>query len=113
MKNDLPLADNKKLTVIYKMEPGCLGPEGTSLIEDYCQFAQKRIAKLDQDFINWVIEPRFNKTLAEIEYRVNGKQLHPAMVQKYLAIFERNLSEFEELYNDKLMGYIDQFLNRG
>ncbi len=87
MKNNLPLPCNKKLTVIYKMEPGCLGPNGPLLIEAYCQFAQSRIANLDQDFVSWVIEPRFDKSLAEIQYRVNGRQLHPAMVEKYLSVF--------------------------
>ncbi len=112
MKNNLPLPENRKLTVIYKMEPGCLGPTGASLIENYCQFAQQQIDHLDQDFINWVIEPRFDKTVAEIQYRINGKELLPSMVEKYLAVFDRSLDEFEENYNDKLMGYIDQFMQR-
>lgn len=112
MKNNLPLPANKKLTVNYKMEPGCLGPDGPSLIEAYCQFAQRQITDLDRDFVNWVIQPRFDKNLAEITYEVNGRELRPTMVEKYLAVFDRNLDEFEEQFNDKLMKYIDQFLNR-
>ena len=106
------IPSEKKLTVFYKMEPGCLGPKGKSLIEDYCQFAQQQIECLDSEFVNWVIEPRFDKTLAEIQYKINGKELAPAMVERYLALFERNIDDFEEGFNDKLMGYIDLFLNR-
>ena len=112
MTGQMMLPSNKKLTVYYKMEPGCLGPDGASFIEDYCTFAQSQIAELDQYFINWVIEPRFDKTLPEIQYKINGKELAPSMVEKYLAVFDRELNAFEDHYNELLMGYIDTFLKR-
>jgi len=104
------LANHKKLTVFYKMEPGCLGPDGISLIEDYCSFAQRNIEQFDYSFVNWVIEPRYDKSLPEIQYKINGRELLPDMVERYLAVFDRNLDEFEDSFNEKLTELIEHFL---
>lgn len=112
MKFSQNIPSEKKLTIVYKMEPGCLGPAGPELIEEYCHFAQQKIETIDSNFVNWMIQPRFDKSLPEIQYLINGKELKPAMVKKYLALFDREIDNFEEQYNDKLMDYIDQFLNR-
>ncbi len=112
MKGNLNIPANKKLTVVYKMEPGCLGPNGAALIEDYCQFAQQQISQFNQEFVNWVVEPRFDKSLAEIKYEINGKELLPTMAERYLAKFDHNLDDFEEQFNEQFMNYIEQFLKR-
>jgi len=112
MKDTLPLAQNKKLMIHYKMEPGCLGPTGETLIDEYCQYAQKKIDDLNGDFVHWIIEPRNNKSDPEIKYQINGKDLLPAMVERYLAVFGRNVEEFEDQFNERLMDYIDDFMGR-
>jgi len=106
------LAEEKKLTVFYKMEPGCLGPQGETMIEQYCRYAQEKIEGLDENFVNWVIEPRFDKKLPEVQYKVNGKELISSMVERYLAVFGRDLDEFEESFNQKLTEMIEEFLDR-
>ena len=40
---------NLQLAVIYRVEPGCLGPEGAAHIEGFCQFAQLHEALQSSD----------------------------------------------------------------
>jgi len=106
------LPDHKKLTVFYKMEPGCLGPDGVSLIEDYCHFAQSSIEKLNYSFANWVIEPRYDKNLPEVQYKINGRELLPSMVERYLVFFDITLDGFEDSFNEILTEAIEEFVCR-
>ncbi|MFT5420797.1 MAG: hypothetical protein ACI9D5_001548 [Candidatus Endobugula sp.] len=68
MKISCPLPDNQKFTVTYRIEIGCLWPEGASYIDAFCLFAEKRVAGLDADFIHWYIVPRNDKKLVEMQY---------------------------------------------
>jgi hypothetical protein len=52
MIHDLPLPMYKKLTVTFRVGPGCLGPDGIDHIEGFCKFAKKEVDGLDSDFIH-------------------------------------------------------------
>ena len=52
MKTKLPLPQDKKLTVIFRLEPGCLGPDGEDHVEEFCKFAEKEVAPIDSDFVH-------------------------------------------------------------
>lgn len=112
MMASLPLPDNKKLKVTYRVEPGCLGPEGDEHIRRFCKFAEKGVADLDADFIHWQIAPRFNKGIAEMRYTVDRKQLSHDMADQYLAVFSKSLDEFENHLQDRLALLIDQYFER-
>lgn len=112
MNDHLPLPLYKKLTVTFRVEPGCLGPDGINHIESFCKFAKKEVANLDSDFVRWVITPRFDKTLLETEYKTNNKRLDYDKAQKYLQVFGKELDEFEEHLQDRLSVLIDQYLGR-
>ena len=73
MKNELPLTENRKLSVTYRVEAGCLGPDGVNYIADFCKFAQSALQTLDSDYIVWLIVHRKDKTLPETQYSVVGK----------------------------------------
>lgn len=62
MKIILPLAQDKKLTVVIRVEPGCLGPDGNSHVKEFCNVAQVEIEPIDSDFVNWEVVPRFDKS---------------------------------------------------
>ncbi|MFT2091720.1 hypothetical protein [Paraglaciecola sp. 2405UD69-4] len=112
MHVDLPLPLYKKLTVTFRVEPGCLGPDGIEHIEKFCKFAKKEVAGLDSDFVRWVITPRYDKSLPETEYKTNNKRLDHEKAEKYLTIFGKDLDEFEEHLQDKLSILIDEFHGR-
>jgi len=112
IKHKLPLPNNKKLMVLFRVEPGCLGPDGADHIEKFCHYAEEQVASIDADFVHWEIVPRFDKRLAEIEYKVSHKKLNHDKAAKYLQLFKKSLDEFEEHLNDKLALLIEEFLSR-
>ena len=112
MKNSLPLPDAKKLNVTFRVEPGCLGPQGESLIDGFCSFAQKSVESLDSDYVHWTIVPRTDKAQPEIQYNVLGKKMNHDQAEKYLSVFKKSLDEFEGHLEDKLANLIDEFSSR-
>lgn len=112
MNLELPLPLYKKLTVTFRVEPGCLGPDGAEHIEGFCKFAKQAVVKLDSDFVRWVITPRYDKTLDETEYKTNNKKLDHDKAEKYVRAFGKELDDFEENLQDKLSVLIDEYLGR-
>lgn len=110
MKNLLPLHNDKKLTVTYRVEAGCLGPDGLNYIADFCTFAQSELQTLDSDYIIWHIVHREDKTLPEIQYGMVGKILNSHKAEKYLSVFGKTLDDFECHLNDHLTTLIRQFM---
>ncbi|WP_342807030.1 hypothetical protein [Alteromonas sp. M12] len=112
MKFELPLPLYKKLTVTFRVEPGCLGPEGAAHIKGFCKHAKKMVVGLDSDFIRWVIIPRYDKSLPETEYKTNGKRLNQQQAALYLSAFNKKLDDFEAHLDEQLTHLIDSYLGR-
>lgn len=106
--NELP--QEKKLTVIFRIEPGCLGPTGSDLIDDFCGLAEKEFESIDSDFMTWQIVPRRDKAQPEMTYQVNNKKLDHDKAEKYLSYFDKNLDEVEEHLHEHLATLIDDHL---
>jgi len=102
----------KKLNVLFRVEPGCLGPDGIDHVEGFCKFAKKTVSNLDSDYIRWVITPRYDKSLPEMEYKVRNKSLSQERATQYLDTLGKDLDEFEENLQEKLAELIDEFLGR-
>lgn len=111
MNRSLPLPNNQKLLITFRVETGCLGPEGNLLVMDFCQFAQQEFQKFRSDVIAWDIIPRSDKTLAELEYSLVNKKLNFSQAQKYLALFDQDLGELENDIYDKLEALINEFMS--
>lgn len=112
MKLDLPLSNDKKLSVLFRVEPGCLGPDGKNLIKKFCAFAATQTDFVDTDYTHMEIVPRFDKTLPEIEYAVANKKLSHDKAEKYLAIFKQDLDEFEMSLFEGITVVINKFFDR-
>lgn len=112
MNARLPLPDHQKLTVTYRIEPGCLGPEGSRYVDDFCAYAQARVVDVDSDFVHWNITPRNDKALPEMEYSVRQKQLTHDKAEKYLQVFGKNLDDFEDDIQGECVQLINQFFGR-
>ena len=112
MSISLPLPSEKKLTIVYRVEPGCLGPKGASHVEDFCFFTQKEFERLDSDYIRWEIEPRNDKSLPELQYKINNKKLTHDKAARYLELFDKNLDEFESHLHNSFALQIEQYLGR-
>lgn len=103
---------NQCLTVIYHIEPGCLGPQGDSHIDTFCGYAQKSFDALELDYVVWQVEPRLDKSVAEIQFKINQKELSRAQAEKYLKLFEEDIIEFESLIGDTLTHLVEDYFRR-
>lgn len=112
MKASEALADDKKLCVIYRMEPGCLGPNGADHISDFCDFACKTLKSFNSHFVLWRVQPRNDKSLPEIEYRINNKILSRDKADRYLAIMGEVIEEFEIHIHEDMSDMIEDYFSR-
>ena len=112
MELTLPLPLYKKMTVTFRIEPGCLGPDGVEHVEGFCKFARNEVKALHSDFVRWVITPRYDKTLAEMEYKTNNKRLDHDKAALYLNAFKQSLDDFEEDFHERMAELIEQYLGR-
>lgn len=110
MKSSLPLSDDKKLSVIFRVEPGCLGPEGSIHISQFCDFSQTKIRSENSAYIVWNIVPRHDKALPEMEYSLAEKRLSHGQAEKYLALFDVDLEQLDSDFGDTLEALIDQYM---
>lgn len=112
MTTNMTTSTDKKLLVKFRLEPGCLGPDGADHIVNFCEFAQNELKSINIDFAEWKLSPRFDKSLPEIEYSVLGKRLNMNQVSKYFKSFNQELADCEELLDEKLAMLIERYLNR-
>ncbi len=112
MKEHLPLPDKKKLVVVCRVEAGCLGAKGADYIDTFCEFAQKEYTGIESDYIIWQIIPRRDKSMPEMQYRVNNKNISRDQASKYLEVFEKRLDHFEDQMHEKLGSLIERHLGR-
>ena len=97
---------------MFRVEPGCLGPDGVEHIEEFCKYAKKEVSRLDSGYIRWVITPRYDKSLPEMEYKVRNKPLSQKRASMYLETLGKSLDDFEENLQEKLAELIDNFHGR-
>lgn len=110
MNSSLPLPDEKKLLVTYRVESGCLGPEGECYVSSFCEFAQRQIQPLYADFIAWNVVSRDDKHEPEIEYNLVTKRVSHSQASRYFAAFGSSIDQFEIDLSEKLTELIDEFM---
>ena len=112
MSSPSSLDDQKKLVVTYRVEGGCLGPEGHNHIVNFCDYAQANIVNGSADFLTLNIVPRLDKTLPEIQFNILSKKVTYAQAEKYLSYFGQNLEDFECLLSDELTKLIREYAGK-
>lgn len=110
LTSDIP--ESRKMLVIFRMEPGSLGPDGSLYINEFCNFAQAQLEAGASHFICWSIIPRLDKKLPEMEFHIFGKKLTRNQATQYLALFSETLENFEEQLEDNLEAIINQYFGR-
>lgn len=106
------IENDRKIAVLCRIEPGCLGPDGVDHIEAFCALAQKAMQHFDADVGTWLLIPRYDKTLEEMQYSVANKLLSREQATKYLVSIGRDIDSFEERFQDKLTSLINLYLAR-
>lgn len=110
MSQYLPLHEDKKLSIRYFVEAGCLGPEGKSHISAFCDFAQSKLQALESDCFVLCIEPKQDKSLPEIQFSIVNKMMNRSQAEKYLAVFDQKLDDFEEHLVGELTNLINEYM---
>ncbi|WP_028775146.1 hypothetical protein [Shewanella waksmanii] len=100
----------RKLTLLCRIEPGCLGPQGVDHVEAFCRYAHAELKSFYPEAIAWLPLPRYDKSLAEFEYLVGKKNLSFAQAQQLLTVLGIQLNDVEEQFHDKIADLIDLFL---
>lgn len=110
MENKLPLY--KKLLVMYRIEPGCLGPQGTDYVEEFCVFAKQKLKNQHGHCLRWAIKPRYDKSLPELEFQMKNVTVSRDNAAKYMSSFDIDLDVFEEELEESLADLVDGFFER-
>ncbi|MDD1794235.1 hypothetical protein L4D06_16730 [Enterovibrio makurazakiensis] len=110
MGNTSSVPDNMKLSVICRLEPGCLGPQGADKIDDFCQYITQEMQALNTDHIALDVVPRNDKSLPEMQFNVLGKKMTQDQAAKYLSSLDHSLDDFETALESKLEALIDQYM---
>ncbi|WP_115720241.1 hypothetical protein [Gallaecimonas mangrovi] len=100
------------LDVTFRIEPGCLGPDGLSHIEDFCQLAQQHFDRLARRYLRWDIIPRYDKALPEMQYSLNGRAISRDKVEKVLNLHQQTVDGLEEKVNQLLDTMINLYFER-
>ncbi len=99
-----------KLTVVVRVEPGSLGPDGQDLVEGYCEVANQSFSKIHPELIEWQVVPRFDKTLPEMEFSLNSKKLNAEQTNKMLSLIGYDEEKLEVDTMSHIANLIDKYL---
>ncbi|WP_421132153.1 hypothetical protein [Alteromonas sp. A079] len=110
METRLPLY--KKLLVMYRIEPGCLGPQGIDYVEEFCTFAKQKLKGQHGYCLRWVVKPRYDKSLPELEFQIKNNTVSRENAAKYMGTFDIDIDVFEEQLEETLADLVDMFFER-
>lgn len=99
-----------ELILLYRVEPGCLGPDGLNHVEAFCRFSNAQRRPSDWPALRWHFTPRYDKSLPEIEFRWHEKPLRTAQVEQILSRLQTNLERVEAEMGEKTAELIELFL---
>lgn len=100
------------INVLYRLEPGCLGPTGEQHIEAFCSLANQALTQFYDRVVSFQIEPRYDKSLPEVSYAMGPKKLSNAQAATCLQVFDIDLDDFEDELHGKISHLTGQYLAR-
>ena len=103
------LTNDKKLVLIHRVEPGCLGPDGVNYIEEFCQFANKNLRASRGAYIYWKLVPRYDKSLPEMEYSFMQHIINEEQAQRFLMKFDQHLEDYIGDLDVQITDLIERF----
>lgn len=112
MKNAENTQQENKLTITFRVEPGCLGPQGADHVNEFCKLAQHSFKTIEAELIHWDIIPRFDKSLDEIEFKLNNKLLNSSQTSKYFNLINKPQDEVEDILHNKIADLIDEYMGQ-
>jgi len=102
--------EHLRLNITLRIEAGCLGPKGDSLLDDFCKVAQKQFDNIRPHFINWKVLPRRDKSLPEIQFQIEQRNLNRHQTNSYLKSFDEDVDKFEDYISEVIAFSVNVFL---
>jgi hypothetical protein len=99
-----------KLNILIRVEPGSLGPDGLDHVEPFCDVAKRYYSRLYTELVDWDVLPRYDKTLPEMEFTINGRPLTSQQTEKMLQLVNKDEEQIEMEVMDHLAKLIDKYL---
>ena len=99
-----------RIQLLYRVEPGCLGPDGIEHIEEFCAFAEKKIPPPNYAVFSFI--PRYNKLLDEKEYTLLNRRLSQSQVESYFTKIDKQLDDFESQIDELIAFAVEAFFKR-
>ena len=106
------LEKEKKLVVEYRFEGGCLGPAGDNYVDGFCEFAKGKILSIEPGLVVLNVVPRKEKTLAEVQYKLVGRNLTRDQARKFFERFGKNIDDFEATIDDELVALVPLYMSQ-
>ncbi|MBR9727197.1 hypothetical protein ACFOD0_01245 [Shewanella intestini] len=103
---------DRQLTILYRLEPGCLGPDGIDHIEAFCLLVQKAFIKKLQPIYQLNVVPRYDKSLAEIQFSIGNKVLNDDQADAFFNAAGLEQQKIIDGIEDKLTKLINQYIAR-
>ena len=91
MRSQLPLENNTKLMVIYRLEPDCLGLVGHKQIHEFCHHVTKNILPVDSAFVIWLLLPRLEARELMVNCLIESRSQSILLFLKEITVFLKNL----------------------
>ena len=110
MSSNKVIPDELKLTIVCRVEPGCLGPKGAEILDEFCVVAQAEFDRIHASFVKWQILPRLDKSLAEIQYLISDRNLTRHQADLYLVSFDETVDRVEDYIAEVVAFSVNLFL---
>ncbi len=112
MKIKLPLAEQQKLQLQFRLESGALGPDGKNKLNAFCQFSNQAFKDFEADILSCSFLPRNGLEDDEISYFVAGRALSRKQAKRYLKALNKDIDKLEMELHERLLALIEAFMGR-
>lgn len=106
------LPPETQLTILYTVEPGCLGPQGDQLIDQFCKFIAEKLNSTFGENCLWIIQYKTHLSAHHIDYQIDNKRLNREQAKQFLHASQKDIEHFENDVDELVVEYIEEFLGR-
>ena len=99
-----------RLTLLMRIEPGCLGPDGKLHIATFCAAATRLFAASAPQGLCWQLIPRHDKRLPELSFLLQDQTLTAPQAERYLQRLGLALAPLREQADERLPELVDRYL---
>lgn len=101
------------MTLLFRIEPGCLGPDGRQHIETFCKLAEQVYLRHPLTGVQFEFVPRYDKQLPEREFLLGERTLNREQAVRLMEHYGHELPHIEAQLDDTLSRLITHYTDAG